>query len=365
LAKPPENQTSIDVRKGMPPRKLDRASFQERFFSRFIDPCFDSLRRELNAVEDAAWDAYSNGRKAPLNRKAGPGFADPEYELAVDWLSARDAIKQAEEHHDQGETRILLVNGSSRTEHTCPGEMSKTWRLVEIAKGAIETEFPETDIDVLDLSRTTSEFGKAIHPCKSCVSTSMALCHWPCSCYPNYSLGQVHDWMNEIYPLWVAAHGIMVITPVNWYQAPGPLKAMMDRLVCADGGNPDPTSTHGKKADEAKALELAGWPYPRHLSGRLFAAVVHGDTVGAETLRRIMMDWASDMHLISAGSKAEVDAYVGYFEPYATSHQALDRDDAFQEEVRQAALVLAEAVQAKRDGKLIEAGARLHEPRPK
>jgi multimeric flavodoxin WrbA len=46
--------------------------------------------------------------------------------------------------------------------------------------------------------------------------------------------------MNEIYPLWVAAHGIMVITPVNWYQTPGPLEAMMDRLVCADGGNPDP-----------------------------------------------------------------------------------------------------------------------------
>ena len=37
----------------------------------------------------------------------------------------------------------------------------------------------------------------------------MALCHWPCSCYPNYSLGQTDDWMNEIYPLWVAAHGIM------------------------------------------------------------------------------------------------------------------------------------------------------------
>jgi multimeric flavodoxin WrbA len=349
----------------MPPRKLDRAAFQKRFFSAFIDPFFDSLQGELEAVEDAAWDAYSNGRKSPLTRKAGPEFADPEYELAVDWLSARDAIKQAEAHHDQGAARILLVNGSSRTEHTCPGEMSKTWRLVEIAKGAIEAAFPEAVIDLLDLSRTTSEFGKTIHPCKSCVSTSMALCHWPCSCYPNYSLGQVHDWMNEIYPLWVAAHGIMVITPVNWYQAPGPLKAMMDRLVCADGGNPDPTSTHGKKADEAKALELAGWPYPRHLAGRLFSAVVHGDTVGAETLRRGMMDWASDMHLISAGSKAELDAYIGYFEPYASSHQALDRDTAFQEEVRQAAIALAEAVQAKRDGRLIEAGARLQEPRPK
>ena len=27
---------------------------------------------------------------------------------------------------------------------------------------------------------------------------------------------------------------------------------MIDRLVCADGGNPDPTSTHGKKAEQAK-----------------------------------------------------------------------------------------------------------------
>jgi multimeric flavodoxin WrbA len=147
--------------------------------------------------------------------------------------------------------------------------MSKTWRLVEIAKGAIEAEFSETAIDVLDLSRTTSEYGKTIHPCKSCASTSMALCHWPCSCYPNYSLGQVHDWMNEIYPLWVAAHGIMLITPVNWYQAPGPLKAMMDRLVCADGGNPDPSSTHGKKAAKPKRWSLQGGHTSRALAGPL------------------------------------------------------------------------------------------------
>jgi hypothetical protein len=93
LAKPPDNQASIDVRKGMPSRKLDRASFQERFFSAFIDPSFDSLRRELKAVADAAWDAYANSRKSPLTRKAGSGFADPDYELAMDWLAARDAIQ--------------------------------------------------------------------------------------------------------------------------------------------------------------------------------------------------------------------------------------------------------------------------------
>jgi multimeric flavodoxin WrbA len=357
---------SPDVRKGMPPTELPRDVFAQRFKSRFADPAFFPLQKEIQAITDAAWDAYADSRKSPHTHKAGPGFADPDYDLAVDWLTARDAIAEAQRRHDDPAepSRILIVNGSSRSEHTCPGEMSKSWRLAELAQRTI-AERSGFQVEILNLSRTTSEFGKTIHPCKSCVSTSMALCHWPCSCYPNYALGQVHDWMNEIYPMWVAAHGIMIVAPVNWYQAPGPLKAMMDRLVCADGGNPDPTSTHGKTVEEAKSLELAGWPYPRHLAGRLFAVVAHGDAVGAETLRRNLSDWAADMHLISAGGKAELDRYVGYYEPYATSHQALDRDEAFQQEVRDAALTLTEAVTAKREGKLAEPGAGLKEPRPK
>ena len=117
--------------------------------------------------------------------------------------------------------------------------------------------------DDLDLSRITSEYGKQIHPCKGCVSTAMPLCHWPCSCYPNHALGQVNDWMNEIYPRWSAAHGIVIVTQVYWYQVPSALKLMIDRLVCADGGNPDPTSTQGKDAKKAKQIELAGWPESR------------------------------------------------------------------------------------------------------
>jgi multimeric flavodoxin WrbA len=54
--------------------------------------------------------------------------------------------------------------------------------------------------------------------------------------------------MNEIYPMWAAAPGVMIVTPVHWYQAPTVRKAMIDRLVCADGGNPDPSSTSGKDA---------------------------------------------------------------------------------------------------------------------
>ncbi|MEA2897661.1 MAG: hypothetical protein QOJ84_3276 [Bradyrhizobium sp.] len=354
-----------DIRKGMPSVELSREEFQKRYRSRFADPAFKPLEREIGAIVDAAWDGYSNLRKAPVTRKAGPGFADPEYEISVDWLAARDAILAAQRRHDDSnETpRILVISSSSRSEHTCPGEMSKTWRLIKLA----EPVFQEMGfkVDILDLSRLTSEFGKQIHPCKSCVSTSMALCHWPCSCYPNYSLGQTDDWMNEIYPLWVAAHGIMIVTPVNWYHAPTGLKAMIDRLVCADGGNPDPTSTHGKKPEEAKALELKGWPYPRHLAGRHFGVVVHGDSVGAETLRRSLVNWLTDMSLISAGGISEADGYIGYMEPYATSHQALDEDKAFQENVRNVARALGKAVALHRAGKYQEPGEGLVDPNPK
>lgn len=67
------------------------------------------------------------------------------------------------------------------------------------------------------------------------------------------------------------AHCIMIVTSVNWYQTPLPLKLMIDRLVCADGGNPDPTTTHGKHAAEAKEPEMKGWIIPvisRDISSR-------------------------------------------------------------------------------------------------
>ena len=75
-----------DVRKGMPSRRLDRGTFEKRFKSAFVDPVFSPLQRELQAITDAAWDAYDDSRKAPITRKAGPGFADPDYDIAVDWL---------------------------------------------------------------------------------------------------------------------------------------------------------------------------------------------------------------------------------------------------------------------------------------
>lgn len=349
----------------MPSPKLDRAEFRSRYLEQFRDPAFDPLRDALDEIVAAAWDAYANSRKSPQAVKAGEGFADPDYDLSVDWLAAKRAVDAAQAEHDDpsGACRFLLINASSRSEHTCPGEMSKSWRLIEIARDVLERS--DTAVEVLDLSRLASEYGRNIHPCKACFSTAAALCHWPCSCYPNHSLGQAQDWMNEIYPMWVRAHGVMIVTPVNWYSPSSPLKLMMDRLICADGGNPDPSSTHGKHADEAKALELRGWPYPRHLAGRCFSVVVHGDVEGAENVRRAIADWLRFMQLCPAGMRAELDRYIGYWQPYATSHEALDADEALQDEVRNAAATLYEGVRQTRNGMQIDAGAHLKAPREK
>ena len=353
-------------RKGMPSPKLDEPSFKARYLQQFVDPAFDAVRRDIDRIASIAWDAYSNSRKSPLTRPAGEGFDDPSYDLSVDWLSARDAVKKAALRYadETAPVRILIINGSSRSEHTCPGEMSKSYRMLEIARAAI-TEATPVEVDLLDLSRLASEYGRNIHPCKACFSTAPALCHWPCSCYPNHSLGQTQDWMSDIYPMWVAAHGIMIITPVNWYQVSSPVKLMMDRLVCADGGNPDPTLTHGKDARKAKEVELAGWDYPRHLAGRLFSVVVHGDVEGAENVRRSLSDWLRFMKLAPAGPAAELDRYVGYWKPYATSHDEFDADADLHDEVRNAALALAEGVMEQRAGRFKILGTTLEEPRQK
>jgi multimeric flavodoxin WrbA len=353
------------VVKEMPSVALGRDEFERRFRARFDDSLFDGVGDALDAVVDTAWRSYSEHRKTPRTRKAGPEFADPSYDLSLDWLAARDALRVAETQQRDSAlpARVLVINSSARSEHSCPGESSKTFRLAKLAQAALEDG--GASVDFLDLSALTSEYGRVIYPCKSCVSTAQPLCHWPCSCYPNHGLGQTQDWMNELYPRWVAAHGVLIATPVNWYHVPSVLKLMIDRLVCADGGNPDPTRTHGKNAAEAKALELQGWDYPKHLAGRAYAIVAHGDVEGAADVRYALCDWLDWMGLIRAGTAAAFDRYIGYYEPYATSHDALDRDEAVQAETRNAALALLERVRQIRLGRYERADAGLEAPRKK
>ena len=360
-----DSQAKPRVRTGQTPTDLSKDEFIHRWNQNFYDPAFEKKRAELDAIGEIAWEAYHDSRKAPRTRKAGPGFADPEHELSVEWLDAREKIIAAQKQHDSKEskTRVLLICGSPRTDQTCPSEMSKTFRLTKTAEEIFAAASGVT-VDLLDLSVLTAEYGRKIYPCKACVSTAMPMCHWPCSCYPNHYLGQTQDWMYEIYPRWVAAHGIMIVAPVHWYQLPSVFKLMMDRLVCADGGNPDPTSTHGKTPEEAKALELKGWYYPRHLAGRAFAVVVHGDAEGAGSVRRALHDWLSDMSLVPASESAVIDRYIGYYKPYATSHDDLYHDMSIFEETRNAARALINAMADLRAG-IKPADRNITDPRPK
>jgi hypothetical protein len=57
-----------------------------------------------------------------------------------------------------------LINASPRSEHTCPSEMSKSFRLMEIAQNVFAEG--QAQVDVLDLSRLTSEYGRQIHLAK-------------------------------------------------------------------------------------------------------------------------------------------------------------------------------------------------------
>ncbi|HEY0063541.1 MAG TPA: NAD(P)H-dependent oxidoreductase [Telluria sp.] len=353
------------ARKGQAPAKLERDEFHLVFSRSFMDPAFEAVRGALDQVEQTAWENYAASHKAPTTVRAGAGFKDPDYQLSTDWKAAHDRLLAAEAHQKLPSTRsrVLLINGSARNDGSCPGEISKTHRMTLWAKEVLEADGIE--VDLLDLSLLTSDYDRHIHPCKACVSTAMPLCHWPCSCYPNHSLRQTNDWMNEIYEKWVSAHGVIILTPVYWYQTPAVLKLMIDRLVCADGGNPDPTSTHGKKPEEAKALELAGWDYPKHLADRAYGVVVHGDVAGIEMTRRALTDWLDWMGLVDSGSFAKLDRFVGYYESYAESHEVLDADTDFQEEVRNVARAVGKAVSELRAGRLSQPDRALRRPRPK
>jgi multimeric flavodoxin WrbA len=357
----------VAVRTGQYPGEEDRDVFRRRFLALFDDPAFDRHGEALRALEEEAWQAYHASRKAPRTTPAGPEFADPTYEISVEWLATRAKVQAAAARQADPESpsRVLLVCGAGRNDGTCPGEVSKTHRMVELAREGIVEEDPDIEVDVLDLSWLASQPHLKIHPCKACASTAMPLCHWPCSCYPNHALGQVDDWMAEIYERLTAAHGVLFVTPVYWYQVPGGLKAMIDRLVCADGGNPDPTTTHGKDPEAAKKLELSGWGYPKHLAGRAFALVVHGDVEGVDHVRTALSDWLTWMGLVSAGVHGEIGRYVGYWKPYATSHDWFDEDKGLQDEVRLTGRSLALAVHRVREKKLTPADVVLESPRRK
>ncbi len=82
-------------------------------------------------------------------------------------------------------------------------------------------------------------------------------------------------------------------------------------------------------------------------------------------ISRILCDWLIDLKLIPAGRLSAIGEYIGSYEPYATRHEALDRNEELQEEVRNAALSLLHQVHFIRSGKYIDPAEGLTEARQK
>jgi hypothetical protein len=172
--------------------------------------------------------------------------------------------------------RVLLISGSQRRQYNCPGVDSKSRMLMLRMADRLPSEW---EIDLEDLGNV---YGRArIQSCNACVSTSMALCVWPCNCYAKDDDAEPDlMWDLDLYARLDLADAWAFIGPVNWYAPPSNLKLLFDRLVCASGGNPDETLIDHKNPEKAMRLEHSPeWDAlsQNHLEGRTAAFFCYGD----------------------------------------------------------------------------------------
>ena len=143
----------IDVRKGQGDVKLTREEFERRLRERFYDPAFESVERQIADIVDVAWKAYDEYRKSPRTRKAGPGFADPEFELPIEWLETRERIQQAErEQKDASRRRRACCSSAARPATIRPARARcrrrSGWRQLareEIERAGLDVRLPRPE----------------------------------------------------------------------------------------------------------------------------------------------------------------------------------------------------------------------------
>jgi NAD(P)H-dependent FMN reductase len=218
----------------------------------------------------------------------------------------RAFIDLALETAAQARSRILIINGAARNDGVNVDEIAKSRRLSLWAQEVLEED--GFGVDLLDLSLRTARYE-----------------------------GEAGNWIEQIDEKWNAAHGIIIVTPAHCCQAPPVLKLIIDQ---------------------------AGRDCPKQLPDRAYGLVVHGDVAGIEATRRGLSDCLDGIGLVDSASFARLDRYLGYYENYADSHAAQDRDTGFQEDVRNVARALAKAVEELRAGRLSNPDRDLSRPRP-
>ncbi len=149
--------------------------------------------------------------------------------------------------------RVFIISGSDRRQYNCPGVDSKSRALMLHMSERLPREW---EIDYEDLGNVYAR--ARIQSCNACVSTSMALCVWPCNCYEaNHRSEPDLMWDLNMYARLDLADAWAIIGPVNWYGPTSNLKLMFDRLVCMNGGNPREDLIKHKEAELAKVLVIS------------------------------------------------------------------------------------------------------------
>jgi len=178
--------------------------------------------------------------------------------------------------------RVLIISGSDRRQYNCPGVDSKSRTLMLRMAERLPQEW---EIDYEDLGNVFAR--EHIQSCNACVSTSMALCVWPCNCYEKRNRWEPDlMWNLDLYSRLDLADAWAIIGPINWYAPTSNLKLMFDRLVCMNGGNPREDLIEHKDAELAKKLEHSPqWKELslNHLEGRTAGFFCYGDG-GADEL---------------------------------------------------------------------------------
>lgn len=214
---------------------------------------------------------------------------------------------------DQRPFQVLVIAGSQRRLNSCPGLDSKARALMHRMLGRLPAGW---QIDHEDLG---NEHGKPkIQACNACVSSSMALCVWPCNCYgPNSEHQPDLLWNLDLYRRLARADAWAFIGPINWYGPSTNFKLLFDRLVCMNGGNPRPDLIDKKNTLLAQALERSPqWQEltRNHLEGRTAAFFCYGDQGGAdfdETGRPKILQHKAWFDPAQEPFREERDAYQG------------------------------------------------------
>jgi multimeric flavodoxin WrbA len=177
--------------------------------------------------------------------------------------------------------KIVVFQGSPRTKNTCSGGDSKTSFLM---KKAIKEITEDVKFTVIDLK--VEDTDPQIRPCKGCIGTSNGFhCHYECSCYAKGD--GTNDLMHEkdVYKKLEEADGFVVFTPVHWSGPSSQVKALFDRLVCANLTltQEQAKEIYGKDIKNPKltiAAEQSG-KYrdllKNHYEGKVGAFFIHGD----------------------------------------------------------------------------------------